>query len=79
MTPESWVRSNYYVIDDHPIMGNIIVWENQQGFYAIYTPIDKFIELFEKPMQEAIQAGTDVKQAIRDYDPENERGFNELL
>lgn len=78
MTPKDWIMDNYTVVDNN-VMGNIIVWGNQQGFYAIYTPIDKFIELFEKPMQEAIQAGTDVKQAIRDYDPENKRGFNQIL
>ncbi|MFU1798703.1 hypothetical protein ACM1RC_33025 [Paenibacillus azoreducens] len=78
MTPNEWIRANYYVVD-HDIMGTVIVWGNQQGFYAIYTPIDKFIEFFEVPMKEALQARTDVKQAIRDSDPENVRGFNELL
>lgn len=78
MTPEQWIHENYYVVD-HEIMGTIIVWGNQQGFYGIYTPVDKFIDMFESPMQEALQDGKDVKQAIRDSDPENKRGFNEIL
>lgn len=78
MTPEQWVKDNYYVID-HEIMGTIIVWGNQVGFYGIYTPVDKFVDMFGEHMQEAIDAGNDVKQSIRDADPENRRGFNNLL
>lgn len=78
MTPEQWVRENYYVVNND-IMGTVIVWGNEQGFIGVYTPIDKFVEMFGEAMQTAINAGKDVKQAIREADPENMRGFNDLL
>ncbi|MGN7359447.1 hypothetical protein ACTHPF_20600 [Paenibacillus sp. SAF-054] len=73
-----WIRKNY-TTGTMNILGECIVWGNGIQYYGIYTPVDKFIEMFGDVIQAALDAGRDVKQAIRDSDPNNEKGFNELL
>ena len=73
-----WIRSNY-TVGTLDILGECIVWGNGLLYYGIYTPIDRFIEMFGEVMQEALDSGSDVKQAIRDSDPDNVKGFNDIL
>ncbi|MGF7045673.1 hypothetical protein J2T13_000133 [Paenibacillus sp. DS2015] len=78
MLAKEWLEKNYY-ISDSSAMGRVIVWGNEQGYYGIYTPIIKFIEMFGDAIQNALDNGEDVKQGIRDSDPENLLGFKDLL
>jgi hypothetical protein len=41
--------------------------------------VDKFIELFEIPLQKAIDNNTEPMDEIRAFDPENKLGYNELI
>lgn len=75
---ESWIRNNY-LVGTLQFVGDCIVWGNGTIYYGIYTPIGKFIEMFGEAIQGALDSGSDVKQAIRESDPENIKGFNDIL
>ena len=46
---------------------------------TVLTPVNSFIEMFGEVIQTAIDNEEDVKQAIIDSDPDNTKGFNDLL
>jgi len=47
--------------------------------YVIETKISDFSIMFGEVIQKALDDGVDPKQAIRDSDPENKIGYNDLL
>ncbi|GGH28524.1 hypothetical protein [Paenibacillus segetis] len=75
---ESWIKKNYLtgMLD---VVGECIVWGSSDMYYGIYTPIDKFEKMFGAVIQNALDTGSDVKQAIRDSDADNTKGFNDIL
>ena len=75
---ENWIKQNY-TVGRLDVLGECIVWGNGHIFYGIYTPIDRFIEMFGDAIQAALDNGDDVREAIRATDPENEKGFNDIL
>lgn len=78
MSAYEWVKNNY-MTGSLDVIGECIVWGDGRMFYGIYTPIDKFIEMFGGVIQSAIDNGEDVKEAIRAADPDDARGFNNIL
>ncbi|SDC86689.1 hypothetical protein SAMN05428987_3099 [Paenibacillus sp. CF095] len=78
MTSTDWINSNYLVVND-PYVGKSVYWGNGVIYYGILTPVVKFIEMFGDAIQGAIDSQADVKQAIRDSDPDNSKGFNNIL
>ncbi|OAB39156.1 hypothetical protein PMSD_04285 [Paenibacillus macquariensis subsp. defensor] len=75
---KEWIVNNY-TTGDIPITGTCIAWGQENFSYGVYTSIDNFIVLFGTVIQSALDNGVDVKQAIRDSDPENSLGFNDYL
>ncbi|WP_145137090.1 MULTISPECIES: hypothetical protein [Paenibacillus] len=78
MTAKEWIEKTYTVVN-HDLMGQVIVWGNQIGFYGIYTPVEKFLEMYEDVIQTALDLEEEVKPALRESDPNNMRGFNEII
>lgn len=78
MSEEQWIKQNY-TTGTLDILGECIVWGNGTQYYGIYTPVDKFIEMFGGVIKTALDNGDDVKEAIRASDPENGKGFNDIL
>ena len=72
MTPELWIRSNFTIVHDDIINDDTISWGN-----GVYTPIIAFLTMFSAIIQVALDAKTDVRQAIRAAD--NGRGFAALI
>jgi hypothetical protein len=75
---ENWIKQNY-MVGTLDVLGDCIVWGNGYIFYGIYTPIDKFIDMFGDAIQAALDTGRDVREAIREADPDNEKGFNDII
>lgn len=69
---EQWINANFNV-EPGPF-GDAIDWGN-----GVHTPVSAFITMFGDVIQTALTAGTDPKQAIIASDPENIKGFNDLL
>ena len=70
MTAEQWIRANLTVIHDG--YEDVIDWGN-----GIYTPVGIFVTMFGTVIQDAIDTGSDVREAIRNND--NGRGFASLV
>lgn len=62
----------YYIIETEQDDGSIV------AFDAIVM-VDIFIEMFGVAIQKAIDNGTDVMEEIREFDPENKWGYNNLI
>ncbi|OZB98004.1 hypothetical protein [Paenibacillus sp. XY044] len=75
---EQWLRGNY-LVGEMPIIGESIAWNDGINYYGIYTPVTAFLQLFGDVIQIALINRVDVKQAIRDSDPDNEKGYNDIL
>lgn len=82
MNSKEWINNNLNVVPfrinewDEPV--DAISWISPQG-YQIYTFVDAFVEMFGLAIEDAIENGNDVRQAIKDSDPDNMKGFNEIL
>lgn len=48
-------------------------------FYVIGVKLDTFLEMFGDEIQRALDNGGDVRQSIKDSDPDNELGYNNLI
>ncbi|MCM3783664.1 hypothetical protein M3231_11835 [Neobacillus mesonae] len=73
-----WIKQNY-TIGTLDVIGECIVWGNGFQYYGIFTPVDKFVEMFGETIRNALENGEDVKEAIRNSDPGNLRGFNDII
>lgn len=74
-----WINDNYMTFHD-PVTGkDSIYWGNGLIYYGIVTPVEVIVRLHGEAINEALEIGTDVKKAIRENDPENRYGFNEIL
>lgn len=65
--------------DDCLIFYFNITWYDQPANQLIFVKVDKFIEMFEIPIQKAINNDTHPMDEIRLFDPDNKIGYNELL
>lgn len=75
---EQWIRENY-LVGEVPLLGECIAWGKANTYFGVYTPIDKFLLMFGDIIEQALSNNKDVKQAIRDSDPENIKGFNDII
>ncbi|GJM78898.1 hypothetical protein HMSSN139_13940 [Paenibacillus sp. HMSSN-139] len=87
-TARQWIFDNYDTVDWYREVfeptygegyGDCITWPSRAD---IYTPVGAFLEMFGEAIEQALAEGKDdvwIKQAIRDIDPENNRGYNNLL
>ncbi|WP_036127319.1 hypothetical protein [Lysinibacillus sphaericus] len=78
MTTEEWIQEN--LIFDRK--KEEIVFNSEDDIFGgivIGVKMTTFIDMFGEAIQQALLDGLDVKQAIRDSDPDNELGYNNLL
>lgn len=61
------------------VVGECIMWGDGVTYFGIYTPVSKFTEMFWEVITQALEDDSGVEKAIRDIDPENDKGFNEFL
>lgn len=70
---------NYFIVDRRKTRIYFVAINNIGTEYTVVTLIDDFIELFNEPIQKAMENGTDLMDEIRSFDPENKRGYNNLI
>lgn len=75
--------SSYFIVDRNKtriyFLNTFIDGEGNEMVYDIITLVDNFIEMFEEPIQKAMNGGTDIMDEIRAFDPENKLGYNDLI
>ncbi|MDU4696382.1 MAG: hypothetical protein E6Y08_11240 [Paenibacillus sp.] len=71
---EQWLRSTYEIVQPEWDDKDTIYWGN-----GIYTTISNFLLMFGEVIQLALDDNQDVKEAIRNSDPQNVKGFNDIL
>ena len=73
MTTEEWIRSHFHIsaLDDEILI--------QHDYYVVGIYIDKFIGFFGAAIQKALDNNFDVIQAIKESDPNNELGYNDII
>lgn len=57
----------------------IVFYTPENEEIIIYVRITEFKEMFSDPLQNAVNNGTDPMEEIRLFDPNNTRGYNNLI
>ena len=70
MSSEEWLENNFRISEEY----NAISWGD-----GLYTDIPVFLDMFGDIIRAALNTEEDPKQAIRDSDPNNAKGYNNLL
>jgi len=78
MTTEEWIQENL-IFDRKKDEVVFNLEDDVFGGIVIGVKIDTFIDMFGEAIQQALLDGSDVKQAIRDSDSDNELGYNDLI
>lgn len=71
--------SSYFIMDRRLTRIYFISRDSEGNDYNITVLVDVFIDMFEEPIQTAMDNGTDIMDEIRKFDPENKLGYNNLL
>lgn len=74
--------SGYFIMDRRKTrlyFNNITQINGQPYYYDIIVLVEDFIGLFEVPIKLAMENGTDIMAEIRTFDPENKKGYNNLI
>lgn len=73
MTVEEWIRWNFNL--DRDAVEILIPVD----YYVVGVLISEFIRMFGKAIQDALDKDTDVISSIKDSDPNNDLGYNNLI
>ena len=72
---KEWIKNNLITAD----LDNTTVIVFNLETYTISVEMDAFIDFFGEVIQTALDNGEDVIQAIKDSDPNNELGYNDII
>lgn len=83
MTDYTGYLSNYFITDRRQTriyFTNTYVDDNGETiYYDIIVLVEVFVSMFEEQIKNAMENGTDLMDEIRICDPENNRGYNDLI
>lgn len=72
-----WLFNNYFFSRDNK---DLVVPKKIGGFWYVFQlPISEIEKLFGDIVLSALDNGADPRQAIRDCDPNNTLGYNDLI